>query len=185
MNNWKKEFDELIDDFQIHQERDGGWVGEACVPLEDIENEIPKFITSLLLKQKKELIEKLKSECIGEEEKIAVDIAKDKAIDAIKNNKIEAGIWGNRRKMDIEFFYPTVDDNINEIEIGLSDVRASDGIKIHYDFERDGYVVMQPYFIDVEKKGYIAEEEHWEEEHWEETGFFQSWALEHKNKELE
>jgi len=70
MNNWKKEFDELIDDFQIHQERDGGWVGEACVPLEDIENEIPKFITSLLLKQKKELIEKLKSECIGEEEKI-------------------------------------------------------------------------------------------------------------------
>lgn len=113
-------------------------------------------------------------------EKLPCDKARDNAKEAIDNYLVDIEIWdGNKRKLCVDFFYPRNEDKINEIEIGLSDVRASDGIKIHYDFERDGYVVEQPYFIEVDKGDYIDQGIDWKE-----TGFFQSWALEEENKEL-
>lgn len=104
--------------------------------------------------------------------------ATERAIEAIRNHLIDAEIWGdeNNRKMNINFSYPRFEPNINEIEVGLSDVRASDGIKITYDFDRDGYVIMQPYFEEVQRDGYTEEVTHWQE-----VGFFGSWALEEKN----
>jgi len=105
--------------------------------------------------------------------KLAVEIATENAIEAIKTRRILAEVWGNKdnRKINISFNYPRNDKKINEIEISLSDVRASDGIKINYDFDRDGYVIMQPYYVDGE-------------EHWKEVGFFMSWALEDENTEI-
>lgn len=113
-------------------------------------------------------------------EKLPCDKARDNAISAINNYLVDIEIWnGNKGKLSVNFYYPRIDGHINEIEIGLSDVRASDGIKIHYDFERDGYVVEQPYYIEIDKGTYIDREQHWEE-----TGFFQSWALEDNNIEI-
>jgi len=113
-------------------------------------------------------------------DKLPCDKARDNAIEAINNYIVDIEIWdGNKTKLCVDFLYPRNDGHIKEIEIGLSDVRASDGIKIHYDFKRDGYVVEQPYYIEVDKGNYIDQEQHWEE-----TGFFQSWALEDKNKEI-
>jgi hypothetical protein len=74
-------------------------------------------------------------------EKLAVNIAEEEAIKAIKNNKVIVELWGGKNtkntKINISFFYPRLDEKIKEIEIGLEDVRASDGIKIYYDFDSD------------------------------------------------
>jgi hypothetical protein len=59
---------------------------------------------------------------------------------------------------------------IKKIEINIEDVRASDGIQVKYDLDRDGWVILQP------KDSNDAET-------WHEVGFFQSWALEEKSFE--
>ena len=40
--------------------------------------------------------------------------------------------------MSFDFCYPRK-NKIKHLFVGLSDVRASDGIRITYDFERDGF----------------------------------------------
>jgi len=65
MNNWKKEFDKKF----VTKCSDGLLMADFKNGREVKVKHIKQFITSLLLKQKKELIEKLKSECIGEENK--------------------------------------------------------------------------------------------------------------------
>ena len=102
-------------------------------------------------------------------EKLSVEIAQEEAINAINDNKIVALLWGGKntdnQEIYIEFNYPRLEGKINKIRLGLSDVRASDGIQIEYDFDRDGYSIKQPYYVD-------------EEEKWKEMAFLQSWALE-------
>jgi hypothetical protein len=58
-------------------------------------------------------------------------------------------------------------------------VRASDGIRLSYDYARDGYVVEQP------KPKLVAVDHHGtpclaHEEDWIEVGFFGAWALDHR-----
>lgn len=48
------------------------------------------------------------------------------------------------RRLCVEMFYPRQEDEPNCVEIDLIDVRASDGIRVRYDFERDGWVIEQP-----------------------------------------
>ena len=67
------------------------------------------------------------------------------------------------------FWYPRQDGNINELLVGLSDVRAADSILIHYDFDRDGYVIRQA------SKFSWAEGEDIDED-WQEVAFIQAWA---------
>jgi hypothetical protein len=57
------------------------------------------------------------------------------------------------------------------IEIDQEAVRASDGIRLHYDYARDGFVVEQPRtrLIALGKNSYEERDE------WVEVGFFQSW----------
>jgi len=113
--------------------------------------------------------------------KLPYEIAEDNAIKAFQEKRISASLYDNEKKaIHINFWYPNIENQIKEIKLGLAHVRASDGIKIHYDFERDGYVVMQPFTIEEDKGSYIDCVEHWEE-----TGFFKSWALEGKSKSLE
>lgn len=51
--------------------------------------------------------------------------------------------------------------------------RASDGVRLHYDYERDGFVVEQnkPRLRKTDNDGYAHVD------NWTEVGFFQSWAL--------
>lgn len=76
----------------------------------------------------------------------------------------------------IDLWYPRCDDRPEYLEVGLVDVRAADGIRLHYDFDRDGFVVEQPKPIveKVDETGCI----HCGEE-WIEVGFFQSWKFNH------
>lgn len=45
--------------------------------------------------------------------------------------------------VEIELWYPRIEDNIKSIQISLGDVRAADNIRIQYDFERDGWSIQQ------------------------------------------
>lgn len=75
--------------------------------------------------------------------------------------------------VDIEIEYPRSNE-VDTVEIGLSDVRAADSIRIKYDFERDGWVILQPrsYHPHIEGNSYDYAEE------WIESAFCQAWQYE-------
>ncbi len=78
----------------------------------------------------------------------------------------------------IDLWYPRIEGNTHTIEIGLIDVRASDGLQIKFDFDRNGWVVLQPRTVWTPRDdGYEEEEEEWAE-----VGFFPSYA---RNDEIE
>ena len=46
--------------------------------------------------------------------------------------------------LDIDLYYPRpASKDVTKVALGLCDVRASDGIRLSYDFVRDGWVVEQ------------------------------------------
>lgn len=69
----------------------------------------------------------------------------------------------------VELSYPRVEGNVTHLEIDLVDVRASDGLRVSYDFDRDGWIIEQPINVD--------------EDTWKEVFFAKSWALEAHNIE--
>ena len=94
-------------------------------------------------------------------------------------------------ELSVTLTYPpwTDADNRNgqcrHIRINQEAVRASDGIRVHYDYTRDGFVVEQPRPFLV-KKGETRNSISYESgETWIEVGFFQSWAFERSDEEQE
>lgn len=69
---------------------------------------------------------------------------------------------------------PTNEHLPSVVHVVLEDVRASDGIRVRYDFDRDGWVIEQPKFEMRDTGPNTAEEI----THWHEVYFAQSWALE-------
>lgn len=78
------------------------------------------------------------------------------------------------KRVGIELCYPRIKDGrYTIVEVGLSDVRASDSILVLYDFERDGWVIKQ------------ASKFSWKEHEdcnsdWQEVAFVQAWGRELK-----
>jgi hypothetical protein len=78
----------------------------------------------------------------------------------------------------VDLVYPPYEHDQNTEEkcrhvyVNQESVRASDGIRIHYDFTRDGFVVEQPRPRLVALGGNSYDEV----EDWIEVGFFPSWA---------
>lgn len=96
-------------------------------------------------------------------------------------NEYEAGVrFGHDRESAwVELIYPRSDGHPKEIRVGLEDMRSADSIRIHYDFQRDGWSIMQASrfvaFPDngdpgLDDPGYEA----WED--WQEVAFVQAWA---------
>ena len=73
----------------------------------------------------------------------------------------------NTIRVDLE--YPQVRE-VKFIEINLVDVRSNDGVRLHYDFDRDGWVIEQP----TQLEWGVDEEP---DPHWKEVAFIQAWAL--------
>jgi len=71
--------------------------------------------------------------------------------------------------VEVELYYPRT-SKVKFIEVGLMDVRANDGMRIHYDFGRDGWAIEQPTKLEWE-----ADEK--PDPHWKEVAFIQAWAL--------
>lgn len=71
----------------------------------------------------------------------------------------------------VSFWYPRSPGNVRQIEIDLCDVRAADSIRVHYDFDRDGYVIEQnAYEIDGSEATDLND--------WQEVAFIKAWARE-------
>lgn len=64
---------------------------------------------------------------------------------------------------------PTDPNEPFRVEVGLSDVRAADSIRIHYDFDRDGYVVEQ-----ASRFTWATADDN--DADWQEVAFIQAWA---------
>ncbi len=73
----------------------------------------------------------------------------------------------------VDLSYPSMQEGgpgQKSVEINLVHVRASDGLRVSYDFSRDGWIVSQP------KRGAWSADEPIDEQ-WAEVGFFKSWAI--------
>lgn len=75
---------------------------------------------------------------------------------------------GDRIALDL--WYPRNDDRAKEIEVGLTDVRAADSIRISYDFERDGWVIKQASTFEWGADDDVCDED------WQEVAFVQAWG---------
>lgn len=76
---------------------------------------------------------------------------------------LHADIWYPGRKDD-------TGDAIQHIEVGLYDVRAADSVRVHYDFDRDGWVVEQASTFSWEAGDNKCDPD------WQEVSFAQAWA---------
>lgn len=79
-------------------------------------------------------------------------------IDERRDGVIEVGVW-----------YPRNDGGIATVELDLVDVRASDGLRVTFCFERNGWIVEQP-IISTDEDGDESQE-------WREVYFAESYAL--------
>jgi hypothetical protein len=91
---------------------------------------------------------------------------------------IEIDEMEEEKVVHAEINYPR-NNKIDTIEIGLCDVRAVDNIRIKYDFERDGWVILQSRSyhpqIDENSYGYVEE--------WIESAFCPAWKYELSEEE--
>jgi len=102
--------------------------------------------------------------------------------ETIKIEDYEKGISVMERNNTIvaEFLYPR-NNQIKFIEVGMCDTRATDNIRISFDFERSGWKIEQSYINEIQKDGYVDASVNI----WEEVGFFPNWNLEEKGIKLE
>lgn len=70
----------------------------------------------------------------------------------------------------VELWYPRCDGNAKAIDVGLADVRASDGIRVTYDFDRDGWSIQQASTFSWDVDDHICDADY------QEVAFVQSWA---------
>ena len=73
--------------------------------------------------------------------------------------------------VDISLWYPRISP-IKFVRVDLTDVRASDGIRISYDYDRDGWVIEQPTINEWTANDKVMDEG------WTEVAFVESWQLE-------
>ena len=87
-------------------------------------------------------------------------------------------------ELHVTLTYPPWTDADNKhgqcryIHVNQEAVRASDGVRLHYDYDRDGFVVEQPK-MRLKKTG---KDSYDTIEDWVETGFFQSWQFEEQGE---
>lgn len=67
----------------------------------------------------------------------------------------------------VDLFYPREPGHAHTIEIGLTDVRAADPIRVTYDFDRDGWSILQA------NRNVDAGDP----DQWYEVAFTKAWAL--------
>jgi hypothetical protein len=70
---------------------------------------------------------------------------------------------------DIGLWYPRYNE-VKYVEVDLVDVRAADGIRISYDFERDGWKIEQASTFSWEADDPVCDPD------WQEVAFVQAWA---------
>ncbi len=83
-------------------------------------------------------------------------------------------------ELHVDLTYPpyTNEDNKSDrcryVVVNQEGIRGSDGVRLHYDYDRDGFMVEQPTtrYVKLRKGHYDTVTD------WTEVGFFKSWARE-------
>ena len=78
----------------------------------------------------------------------------------------------------VSLWYPRIaSETFKTVEVELVDVRAADSIRILYDFNRDGWSILQASIFewDADDKEYDAD--------WQEVAFIQAWGREVEKEE--
>lgn len=96
------------------------------------------------------------------------------------HENIELYHYNPKDVLNIEIMYPMVEGNvINTLDINQSSVRASDGIRVTYDYDRDGWIISQASrwsWADSEEYDSLDNPEDYQE-----VAFIQSWARDPDN----
>lgn len=88
-------------------------------------------------------------------------------------------VWKDGNLVNMDFYYPRTKDAVDTFEVGMTDVRATDSIRIKYDFPRDGWVIYQPKTTIIR----VSEDILKEETEWIESAFCPSWNFEEEDDE--
>ena len=90
----------------------------------------------------------------------------------MKNPKYDSNTQVTRRgdTFEFEFFYPRSPKTVKFLEVGLSDVRAADNIRISYDFDRDGWKIEQARVFSWDGDDTICDPQ------WKEVALVRAWA---------
>lgn len=82
---------------------------------------------------------------------------------------MEPEIYISQNTVNITLLYPRINPH-KFIEVSICDTRADDGIRLYFDFKRDGWVVQKPTKLSWE----INEEPG---PSWKEVAFIQGWMF--------
>lgn len=80
--------------------------------------------------------------------------------------------------LDVTLTYPNIafPEQCRFIEVNQESVRASDGIRLHYDYDRDGWVIEQASTFEWDADDAEMDPD------WQEVAFVKSWAREKPTK---
>lgn len=98
---------------------------------------------------------------------------------AVPEHNLDRDGDGDRPLFVVGLRYPRTDGNCRTVEVGLEDVRAADPIRIQYDFDRDGWVVLQERLVEM-MEGVSAGTGRWVE-----VAFVQAWGQEVSEREAD
>lgn len=87
----------------------------------------------------------------------------------VEDYEIGLRVQKQDRRVIVDMIYPQL-DNVNEVEVGLEDVRAADSILVRYDFDRDGWSIFQASTFEWE-----ADDKEYDQD-WQEVAFVQVWG---------
>lgn len=88
-------------------------------------------------------------------------------------NNIASMEDGKDMVVEVDLYYPrSLDkrkpDEATVVEVSLMDVRAADSIRVRYDFERDGYQILQA-------QRFVWEDGEDPDSQWKEVAFVEAW----------
>lgn len=71
--------------------------------------------------------------------------------------------------VSVDLLYPRSDGHPSIVEVGMEDVRSADNVRVTYDFERDGWIILQ-----ASRFSWDTDDEE-RDEGWQEVAFVQAW----------
>ncbi|MCK2055278.1 hypothetical protein [Methylobacterium sp. 37f] len=75
--------------------------------------------------------------------------------------------------LNVNLTYPNITiDGCRHVHVNQESVRASDGIRLSYDYDRDGWSIQQQVCVDLGDRIYTPNPDEWVE-----VSFVQSWSL--------
>lgn len=81
-----------------------------------------------------------------------------------------ARVIQNGHVLGVDLLYPRTAGHLNTVEVGIEDVRAADTIRIAYDYDRDGYAILQASVF-----GWSGDDST-QNSDWQEVAFIQAWG---------